>query len=96
MLIQMTDEVKAYLEKKHKDSVEVFVHRYNLSAEGPIEHVEVTMGAPRNADRNHFEAFRVDDYTVFVEKPLIDEHDLMIKLDHLLGLKHLEVTRKPD
>lgn len=93
MTIQMTDEVKEYLVKRHKDSVEVYVHRLYYGKGGPMSHVEVTMGVPSSTNLDHFQEFTVDSFKVYVEKPLVDEHDIMIKLDHLLGLKHLEVER---
>lgn len=90
MTIKMSDEVKEYLEKKHKHSVEIFAHRLFLGYDGPISHVEVTMHVPASIDPDAFQEFIVDDFKVYVEKPLVDEHNIMIKLDHLLGLKRLE------
>lgn len=91
MTIKMTDEVKEYLEKKHKHTVEIFAHRLFSGYEGPISHVEVTMHVPANINPENFQEFVVDNFKVYVEKQLVDEHEIMIKLDHLLGLKHLEV-----
>ncbi len=91
MTIKMTDEVKEYLEKKHKHTVEVYAHRLFSGYDGPISHVEVTMNVPASINLDNFQEFLVDDFKVYVEKPLVDEHEIMIKLDHLLGMKHLEV-----
>lgn len=94
MTIRMTDEVKEYLEKKHKKEIEVYVHRLYYGVGGPMSHVEVTMGVPATYQLEHFKKYDVEGFSVYVETDLVDDHDIMIKLDHLLGLKHLEIVRE--
>lgn len=94
MTIRMTDEVKEYLEKKHRKDIEIFVHRLYYGVGGPMSHIEVTMGVPATYELAHFQCYTVEGFNVYVEKELVDDRDIMIKLDHLIGMKHLEVIRE--
>ncbi len=93
MKIELSPEVKDYLHKKHKDVLEVYArHVYYERLGEPVKQLEIHFGIPETGIADQFTAYDIEGFKVYIEKDLVDEqHDVLIKIGHVLGFKHLEV-----
>lgn len=92
MKIELSQEVKDYLHKKHKEVLEVYAHKVYYERIGePIKQLEIRFGTPDSSLMDQFEAFDVEGFKLYIEKDIMDENkDIMIHMSKILGFKYLD------